>query len=74
MIDLNDKDLSVLDQEVQILENFGEKHLVDALRIIATRSASAADHELIYDAICIATALYMKRLKDGDIHADRSIH
>jgi hypothetical protein len=74
MIDLNDKDLSVLDHENELLENFGEKHLTDALRIISTRSANSADHELIYDAICITTALYMKKLKDGEVHINRIYH
>lgn len=74
MIDLEDKDLSILDREVELLENFGERHLADAFRIIATRSATTADHELIYDAICIATALYMKRLKDGEVHVNRTIN
>lgn len=74
MIDLNDKDLSVLDHNNIMIEQFGEKHLNDALRIISTRSARESDHELIYDAICIATAIYMKKLKDGEVHANRVYH
>jgi hypothetical protein len=74
MIDLNDKDLSILDHDSVIIEQFGEKHLADALRIISTRSATSADHELIYDAICIATAVYMKKLKDGEVHINRVYH
>jgi hypothetical protein len=68
MIDLNDKDLSILDHDSVIIEQFGEKHF------ISTRSATSADHELIYDAICIATAVYMKKLKDGEVHINRVYH
>lgn len=74
MIDLSDKDLSILDHENEIVEKFGEKHLAAALKIISTRAASAEDNELIYDAICIATALYMKKVKDGEILIGRVIH
>lgn len=74
MLDLNDKDFQILDQENAILEDFAEKHLDNALRIISTRSARAEDHELIYDAICIATAFYMKKLKNGEVHQNRTIN
>jgi len=74
MVDLKDQDLAVLSHENEMLEDFAEKYLADAMRIIATRCAREEDHELIYDAICIATAMYMKKLKDGEVHKDRMIH
>lgn len=74
MIDLQDQDFSVTEQENEMLEDFAEKYLSDALRIISTRCATNADHELIYDAICITTALYMRKLKDGEVHTNRKIH
>lgn len=73
-IDYNDKDLQILDTEDILLERFAEKYLADALRIISTRTAKARDSELMYDAVCITTAIYMKKVKDGEIHADRVLH
>lgn len=74
MVNLTDQDLATLDHENVLLEDFAEKYLADAMRIIATRSAREEDYDLIYDAICIATVIYMKKLKKGEVHKDRMIH
>jgi len=74
MVDLKDQDLRALDHENEVLEYFAENYLTDALRIIATRTTEDYDKELLYNAVCIATSLYMRKLKEGKVHQNRALH
>ena len=74
MIDLDDVDLHSPDVENQMLEHFGDQFLADAMRIVQSRSFSALDNEVIYEAMCIVVATYIRKAKTGEINKNRILH
>jgi len=61
-----------LEVENMLLEQFGNRFLEDAIRIIATRTVTPFDNELVYEAMCIIIATYTRKIKSGEI--DRVLH
>ena len=60
--------------ENEMLENFGDKFLEDALRIVQTRTYSALDEPLIHEAMCIVVAIYTRKIREGEINQDKVLH
>lgn len=58
----------------EALYAFGEKYLTDATRIIATRIILNADQEMLYTAVTLLTAIYLKKLKDNEFKDAGRIH
>ena len=67
-------EMDVIKLENRMLEEFADNHLQDAIRIITTRYTGIEDYELIYDAVNIVTAMYIKRLRAGECHNNRVLH
>ena len=74
MINLDDVDLFSPETENQILENFGDQFLVDALRIVQSGVFSPLDKEIAYEAMCIIVAMYIRKVKAGEINNDKVLH
>lgn len=60
--------------ENQLLESFGERFLEDAIRIIGTRTYTALDEPLVHEAMCIIVAMYIRKVKLGEINQDKVLH
>lgn len=70
MLDLDTEHLS---DENALFKAFGDRYIEDALRVVGTKFSTPADQEMIYEALCIMVAIYMKKVKDGDID-ERILH
>ncbi len=62
------------EMENSMLEHFGENFFEEAVRIINTRTYAETDEPLIHEAMCIIIAIYLRKIKDGEINKDRMIH
>jgi hypothetical protein len=67
-------DIDDTDMENELLENFGDKYIADALRIVTTRTMTPLDNEIVYEAMCIIVAMYMNKISTGCINKDRTFH
>jgi len=67
-------DFNPTELEHQLIENWGDKHIEDAIRIASTSIITPYDSDLIYEAVCIALTVYSNRLRDGKINKDRRLH
>lgn len=56
--------------ENELLEYFGQTHLLDAVRILASRSVTADDSQLIHEALCIVVSMYVTKYNRGEIDKD----
>ena len=74
MFDLDDIDLHSPEVENQMLEHFGDQFLGDALRIVQSKSFSPMDAELVHEAMCIIVAIYVRKVKIGEINKDKVLH
>jgi len=61
------EEITSTEMENKMLEHFGDNFLGEAMRIIGERLYTERDEALVHEAICIVTALYLKRLENGDI-------
>ena len=66
--------LTSKEMENELLENFGNLYLRDAMRIISTKVVSVADDAMIHDAMCILVAMYTHKLKSGEINKGIVLH
>jgi len=70
-----DKDSIDIDwDDNELLEKFADRFLNDSLRIITTRTHTPFDTELLYESVTVLIAMYMKKVKDGEINRDRVYH
>lgn len=69
-----DEEIDIKAMENQLFENFGDKYLTDMIRIISTKSPIYTDNSLIHEALCIMLAMYMQKIKDGEINQNRDLH
>lgn len=60
--------------ENEMLKDFADKFLEDAIRLIQTRKYTNLDEPLIYEAMCIVIAIYTRKLHTGEINQYRVIH
>ena len=60
--------------ENQLLEQFGNSHLENALRIISTKIVTEEDDEMVHDAMCILVAMYTHKLRTGEITQGVTLH
>ena len=67
-------DINDLEMENELLESFGDKYIVDALRIVTTKITTPLDNEMMYEAMCIIVAMYMNKVNTGCINKDRILH
>jgi hypothetical protein len=68
-------DIENLGSENELLQTYADMHLQDTMRIILSKQSTPEDANLIYDALCLITAIYMKRIQSGEIHVtDRVYH
>ena len=74
MFDLEEIDLTSSEIENQMLEHFGDQFLEDAMRVVQTRSFTPMDAPLIHEAMCIIVAMYVRKVKNGEINLDRTFH
>ena len=74
MFELDDVDVEILSNDTELLETFAEKYLADAIRIIMTKAYTPLDSDLLYEAVCILTAIYMRKVKDGEIEQNKTLH
>lgn len=54
----------------ELLEYFGQTHLLDAVRILASRKVTADDSQLIHEALCIVVSMYVTKYNKGEIDKD----
>ena len=74
MFDLDDVDLHSPEIENQMLENFGDQFLEDAMRIVQTRCMNPLDGPAVHEAMCIIVAMYVRKVKIGEINQDKVYH
>ncbi len=67
-------DFSPKELENHLIENWGDNHVEEAIRIASTQIILPQDNELIYQAVCIALTVYSNRLRDGKLNPDRRLH
>jgi len=60
--------------ENELLEYFGETHLLDAVRILASRQVTEKDAQLIHEALCIVVSMYVTKYNEGEIEKDAVLH
>jgi len=68
------EDLDDTGAENQLFEDFGDKHIHSALRIVQTKLITPQDSEMIYDAMCILVAMYMSKVRNGELYENRTKH
>lgn len=62
------------DVENVLFQDWGDKYIADALRIVATKTMGPLDNEVVYEAMCIIVAMYMQKVKDGKINQNKVLH
>lgn len=72
--DLEDLDLETEHIENELFENFADRFLTDAVRIVATKTIDPMDGELIHEAMCIVVAMYMHKVETGQINQNKVWH
>lgn len=60
--------------ENELLEYFGERHLLNAVRLIASNQITPGDAELIHEALCIVVSMYVAKYNRGEIEQDTVLH
>jgi hypothetical protein len=75
-MDIEDSGINLEDTDVEnaLFQDFGDKYIADALRVLTTKHVTILDRDMVYEAICIVVALYMKKVQDGVINQDKVMH
>lgn len=60
--------------ENELLEHFGDQFLEDAIRIVQTRNFSELDAPVIHEVMCIIIAMYVRKVKNGEINKSKVWH
>jgi hypothetical protein len=74
ILDLENLHLDTEHVENELFENFADKYLADAVRIVATKNIGPMDGELIHEAMCIVVAMYMHKVETGQINKNKVMH
>lgn len=74
MVDLDDIDIHSPEIENRMLEHFGDQFLGDAMRIVQSRMYTPLDGPLVHEAMCIIVAMYVRKVKIGEINKDKVYH
>lgn len=73
-MEIEDLELMSPELEDHMLEMFGDQFIADAMRIIQTRNFTVLDGPLVHEAICIVVAMYIRKVKTGEINKDKVLH
>jgi len=74
MYEIEETYLSSTEMEDQLLQNFGEEFLVEAMRVVQTNSYTKFDGPMIHQAMCVIVAMYIRKLKSGEFYQNRVLH
>jgi len=74
MFNLEEIDLTSTEMENQMLEHFGDQFLEDAMRIVQNRCFTPLDAPVIHEAMCIIVAMYVRKVKNGEININKVYH
>ena len=74
MFNLDELDLISTEMENQMIEYFGDEFLVDAVRIMHNRAFTPLDAPLIHEAMCIVVAMYVRKVRNGEINQEKVYH
>lgn len=70
MLDVN---LLAENPEDELFQAFGDKYIVDAMRVVTTKCSGIEDQDMIYEALCIIVAMYINKVNTGKI-TERTLH
>ena len=73
-MDINSEFLNQREFENDLIEKFGDRFLTDAVRVLSSRRITPPDIELIHEALSILIAMYLSKVKSGEIEQDRVLH
>lgn len=59
--------------ETDLVENFSDHYIHDAHRVAVSKIIKPEDYQMMYDAVCVLVAMYMKKINEGLIE-DRILH
>ncbi len=76
MIERSSENMEVKIKEIEntMFQNFGDKHISEAIRLVNTKIILPTDNDMIHEALCIIIAMYMQKIKDGVLNADKVLH
>lgn len=67
-------DFANMPSEEELILNFSEKYLANAVRIHATQTITSYDVDLVLQAIAIVLTLYYNKESEGKLKDLRTIH
>jgi len=70
------EDLEIVSPELEnhMLETFGDRFIGDAMRIVQTKQFTVLDGPMVHEAMCLVVAMYIRKIKTGEINTDRVLH
>lgn len=60
--------------ENELLEHFGDVYLDDAVRIVNTNKILPSDNKMIHGTMCIIVAMYVNKVRAGEINRNKVYH
>ena len=66
--------ISPIEIENQMLEQFGDEFLENAMSIVQTGRFTSLDAPAIHQAMCIVVSMYIRKIKNGEINQDKVWH
>jgi hypothetical protein len=76
MFELTDElhNIDSLEIENQLIETFGDVFIIDAIRILGGNIDIPGDAAVIHEALSIVVAMYVRKIKAGEINKNKVYH